>query len=80
MKVRVWKRAKNRENTVATNVLNLPYYDSNLEPLAIEMEGEPLDVEMETPEEDGTCYNPKLHQTCLPGIRPSHLTSFPSHY
>jgi hypothetical protein len=26
------------------------------------------------------CYNPKLHQTCLPGIRPSHFPSFPSHY
>jgi hypothetical protein len=26
------------------------------------------------------CYNPKLHQTCIPGIRPSYLLSFPSHH
>jgi hypothetical protein len=25
-------------------------------------------------------YNPKLHQRCLHGIRPSHLTSLSSHY
>jgi hypothetical protein len=24
------------------------------------------------------CYNPKLHHTCIFGIRPSYLLSFPS--
>jgi len=28
----------------------------------------------------GICYNPKLHQTCIPGIKPSNLLSFPSHH
>jgi hypothetical protein len=23
------------------------------------------------------CYNPKLHHTCLPGIRPIHIPSLP---
>jgi hypothetical protein len=23
------------------------------------------------------CYNPKLHHTCLPGIRPTHIPSLP---
>ena len=34
-------------------------------------------------EEDGgekQCYNPKLHHTCLPGIRPTHIPSFPKNY
>jgi hypothetical protein len=26
------------------------------------------------------CYNPNLHQICLPGIRPSQIPSFPKHY
>jgi hypothetical protein len=26
------------------------------------------------------CYNPKLHHTCIPGIRPSHLLFLPSHH
>jgi hypothetical protein len=26
------------------------------------------------------CYNPKLHQTCIPRIRPSYLLSFPIHH
>jgi hypothetical protein len=26
------------------------------------------------------CYNPKLHHTCIPGIRPSYLLFFPSHH
>jgi IS30 family transposase len=26
------------------------------------------------------CYNPKLHQTCIPCIRPSYLLSLPSHH
>ena len=25
----------------------------------------------------GICYNPKLHHTCLPGIRPTHYPSLP---
>jgi hypothetical protein len=25
------------------------------------------------------CYNPKLHHTCLPGIRPTHIPSLPKH-
>ena len=25
------------------------------------------------------CYNPKLHQTCLPSIRPTHIPSLPKH-
>jgi hypothetical protein len=25
----------------------------------------------------GICYNPKLHHTCLPGIRPTHILSLP---
>jgi hypothetical protein len=28
----------------------------------------------------GLCYNPKLHHTCRPGIRPSYLLFFPSQY
>ena len=28
----------------------------------------------------GIYYNPKLHQTCIPGIMPSYLLSFPSHH
>ena len=27
--------------------------------------------------EEGSCYNPKLHHICLPGIRPTHFPSFP---
>ena len=27
----------------------------------------------------GICYNPKLHHTCLPGIRPTHIPSLPKH-
>jgi hypothetical protein len=27
----------------------------------------------------GYCYNPKLHHTCLPGIRPTHIPSLPKH-
>ena len=27
----------------------------------------------------GICYNPKLQQTCLPGIRPSQILSLPKH-
>jgi hypothetical protein len=27
----------------------------------------------------GDCYKPKLHHTCLPGIRPIHIPSLPKH-
>jgi hypothetical protein len=29
---------------------------------------------------DNMCYNPNLHQTYLPGIRPSQTPSLPKHY
>jgi len=38
----------------------LPYYDSDSEPLDVEMETEPLAVEMETPEESGTPSKKKV--------------------
>jgi hypothetical protein len=30
--------------------------------------------------EEDRCYNPKLHHTCLPSIRPTHMPSFPKLY
>jgi hypothetical protein len=52
-KLEFGKQAEDQGKTTATNILNLPYSDSDSEPLAVEMEAEPSVVEMENPKEAG---------------------------
>jgi hypothetical protein len=50
-KLEFGKNAEDQGKATATNVLNLPYSDSNPEPLAEEVDTQPLVVEMETLEQ-----------------------------
>jgi hypothetical protein len=40
------------------------------------IEGPQINIAIEEHQE---CYNPKLHHTCSPGIRPTHIPSLPKH-
>jgi hypothetical protein len=61
-KLEFGKQAEDQGKTAATNILNLPYSDSDSEPLAVEMEAEPSTVEMENPEEAGTPSKKKVNK------------------
>jgi hypothetical protein len=53
-KLEFGKRAEDQGKITATNILNLPYSDSDSEPPAVEMEAEPSTMEMENHEEAET--------------------------